>query len=101
MSSRSSTICAIPIRAGLFSSIPLPGADRFALPTRSPFVGNCHCRATGLAITFGPRCDFFVAGRCDKPVPMLDIKGDPGAAGRVACAMTRSTGSSIAPKGSK
>ncbi len=67
-----------PYTRGLFSSIPLPGTDRYAHPL-VPIRGQLPLprdRPTGC--TFGPRCDFFVAGRCDKPIPMLDIKGDPG-----------------------
>ncbi|MBL8906633.1 MAG: ABC transporter ATP-binding protein [Rhizobiales bacterium] len=67
-----------PYTRGLFSSIPLPGTDRYAHPL-VPIRGQLPLprdRPTGC--TFGPRCDFFVAGRCDKPIPMLDVKGDPG-----------------------
>ncbi|MBC8038091.1 MAG: ABC transporter ATP-binding protein [Rhizobiales bacterium] len=67
-----------PYTRGLFSSIPLPGTDRFATPL-VPIRGQLPLprdRPTGC--TFSPRCDFFVPGRCDKPIPMLDIKGDPG-----------------------
>ncbi len=67
-----------PYTRGLFSSIPLPGTDRFATPL-VPIRGQLPLprdRPTGC--TFSPRCDFFVAGRCDKPIPMFDIKGDPG-----------------------
>ena len=67
-----------PYTRGLFSSIPLPGTDRYAHPL-VPIRGQLPLprdRPTGC--TFGPRCDFFVAGRCDLPIPMLDIKNDPG-----------------------
>ncbi|WP_119272680.1 dipeptide ABC transporter ATP-binding protein [Taklimakanibacter deserti] len=67
-----------PYTRGLFSSIPLPGADRFAHPL-VPIRGQLPLpRDRPKGCTFGPRCDFFQAGRCDKPIPMLDIKGDPG-----------------------
>ena len=67
-----------PYTRGLFSSIPLPGADRFAHPL-VPIRGQLPLpRDRPKGCTFGPRCDFFQAGRCDKPVPMIDIKGDPG-----------------------
>ncbi|MGH6908482.1 MAG: ABC transporter ATP-binding protein, partial [Aestuariivirga sp.] len=67
-----------PYTRGLFSSIPLPGADRFATPL-VPIRGQLPLprdRPTGC--TFSPRCDFFVPGRCDKPIPMLNITGKPG-----------------------
>jgi peptide/nickel transport system ATP-binding protein len=67
-----------PYTRGLFSSIPLPGTDRYAHPL-VPIRGQLPLpRDRPKGCTFGPRCDFFVAGRCDKPIPMLDIKGDPG-----------------------
>jgi peptide/nickel transport system ATP-binding protein len=67
-----------PYTRGLFSSIPLPGADRFAHPL-VPIRGQLPLpRDRPKGCTFGPRCDFFQAGRCDQPIPMLDIKGDPG-----------------------
>ncbi len=60
-----------PYTRGLFRSIPLPGADR----TRHPLVpipGSFplpHERPRGC--NFGPRCPYFVAGRCDAgDVPM-------------------------------
>ncbi len=67
-----------PYTRGLFASIPLPGTDRYSHPLvairgQLPLPRD---RPTGC--TFGPRCDFFVAGRCDKPIPLLDIAGDPG-----------------------
>jgi peptide/nickel transport system ATP-binding protein len=67
-----------PYTRGLFSSIPLPGTDRYAHPL-VPIRGQLPLpRDRPKGCTFGPRCDFFVAGRCDKPIAMLDIKGDPG-----------------------
>jgi peptide/nickel transport system ATP-binding protein len=67
-----------PYTRGLFASIPLPGTDRFSHPL-VPIRGQLPLpRDRPLGCTFGPRCDFFVAGRCDKPVPMRDVKGDPG-----------------------
>ena len=68
-----------PYTRGLFSSIPLPGTDRYAHPL-VPIRGQLPLprdRPTGC--TFGPRCDFFVAGRCDKPHPdARRSTGDPG-----------------------
>lgn len=65
-----------PYTQGLFRSIPLPGADK----TTSPLIairGNFplpHERPPGC--NFGPRCDYFQAGRCDAAkVPMLPVTG--------------------------
>src|SRR5947207_5261627 len=71
-----------PYTRGLFSSMPLPGTARYAHPL-VPIRGQFPLpRERPYGCTFGPRCDFFVAGRCDKPIPMLDIKGDAGHAAR-------------------
>ena len=54
-----------PYTQALFRSIPLPGADKSARPLRA-IPGNFplpHERPKGC--NFGPRCDYFVAGRCD------------------------------------
>lgn len=67
-----------PYTRGLFQSIPLPGTDRFAHPL-VPIRGQLPLprdRPTGC--TFGPRCDFFVQGRCDLPQHMQDVKGKAG-----------------------
>ncbi len=61
-----------PYTRGLFSSIPVPGADKNARPLMSirgqlplPYARPKGCY-------FGPRCDYFVEGRCDqRPLPML------------------------------
>ncbi|PRZ47233.1 ABC transporter ATP-binding protein [Tritonibacter scottomollicae] len=64
-----------PYTQALFRSIPLPGADKNARPLVA-IPGNFplpHERPTGC--NFGPRCDYFEAGRCDagdilmEPVP--------------------------------
>jgi peptide/nickel transport system ATP-binding protein len=71
-----------PYTRGLFSSIPLPGTDRYAHPL-VPIRGQLPLprdRPTGC--TFGPRCDFFEAGRCDLPQAMLPVAGDVGHAAR-------------------
>ena len=54
-----------PYTRGLFASIPVPGADKnshplVAIPGQLPLP---HQRPPGC--NFGPRCDYFVAGRCD------------------------------------
>ena len=60
-----------PYTRGLFASIPLPGADKnahplVAIPGQLPLP---HQRPQGC--NFGPRCGFFVAGRCDaRAIPM-------------------------------
>ena len=55
-----------PYTKGLFSCIPLPGTDKkahplVAIPGQLPLP---HERPSGCY--FGPRCDFFEAGRCDQ-----------------------------------
>src|SRR6516162_10003249 len=60
-----------PYTRGLFNSIPLPGADKNARPLVA-IRGQLplpHARPRGCY--FGPRCDHFMAGRCDiPPLPM-------------------------------
>ncbi len=67
-----------PYTQALFRAIPLPGADKNARPLIS-IPGNFplpHERPNGC--NFGPRCDYFQAGRCDageiamEPVPGSD-----------------------------
>jgi len=66
-----------PYTRGLFASIPLPGADKnahplVAIPGQLPLP---HERPPGC--NFGPRCDHFRAGLCDRgEIPMLPIQGD-------------------------
>ena len=70
-----------PYTRGLFASIPVPGADKnsrplIAIPGQLPAPGE---RPRGC--NFGPRCAFFVAGRCDQgPVPMVAAQTRLGAA---------------------
>ncbi|WP_373356762.1 dipeptide ABC transporter ATP-binding protein [Pseudoroseicyclus sp. CXY001] len=63
-----------PYTQALFRSIPLPGADKNARPLIS-IPGNFplpHERPPGC--NFGPRCDYFVEGRCDaQEIPMFDV----------------------------
>ena len=63
-----------PYTQALFRSIPLPGADKNARPLIS-IPGNFplpHERPPGC--NFGPRCDYFVKGRCDAAdVPMSAV----------------------------
>ncbi|MGF7161155.1 peptide/nickel transport system ATP-binding protein [Rhodoligotrophos appendicifer] len=63
-----------PYTRGLFNSIPLPGTDRYARPL-VPIRGQLplpHERPKGCY--FGPRCDFFQAGRCDAQlIPMEPV----------------------------
>ncbi|SMF04794.1 peptide/nickel transport system ATP-binding protein [Tistlia consotensis] len=72
-----------PYTQGLFDCIPLPGADKTARPL-VPIRGQLplpHERPKGCY--FGPRCDHFVAGRCDAGmIPMSDIPEEPGHAAR-------------------
>ena len=66
-----------PYTQALFRSIPLPGADKnmrplVAIPGNFPLP---HERPPGC--NFGPRCDYFEAGRCDAgEIRMGDIEGD-------------------------
>ena len=66
-----------PYTQALFRSIPLPGASKTAAPLKA-IPGNFplpHERPPGC--NFGPRCDYFQAGRCDAaPIPMHHIKGN-------------------------
>ncbi|WP_407493119.1 dipeptide ABC transporter ATP-binding protein [Pseudooceanicola sp. MF1-13] len=66
-----------PYTQALFRSIPLPGANKTARPLVA-IPGNFplpHERPRGC--NFGPRCDYFEAGRCDaKTIPMFNITGD-------------------------
>ena len=62
-----------PYTQALFRSIPLPGASKTARPLVA-IPGNFplpHERPPGC--NFGPRCEYFQAGRCDaQPIPMRD-----------------------------
>ncbi len=66
-----------PYTQALFRSIPLPGANKNDRPLIS-IPGNFplpHERPKGC--NFGPRCDYFEAGRCDaQDIPMSLIDGD-------------------------
>ncbi len=68
-----------PYTRGLFNSIPLPGADKYARPL-VPIRGQLplpHERPRGC--NFGPRCDFFQEGVCDQgDIKMAEVTGDPG-----------------------
>ncbi|MBR9863749.1 MAG: ABC transporter ATP-binding protein [Rhodobacteraceae bacterium] len=65
-----------PYTQALFRSIPLPGADKNASPLIA-IPGNFplpHERPPGC--NFGPRCDYFVDGLCNKgAVPMFAVEG--------------------------
>ncbi|MDQ2092580.1 ABC transporter ATP-binding protein [Rhodalgimonas zhirmunskyi] len=66
-----------PYTQALFRSIPLPGANKnerplIAIPGNFPLP---HERPNGC--NFGPRCDYFEAGRCDSEnILMRDVSGD-------------------------
>ncbi|ARE38285.1 Oligopeptide/dipeptide ABC transporter, ATP-binding protein [Rhodovulum sp. P5] len=66
-----------PYTQALFRSIPLPGADKterplVAIPGNFPLP---HERPTGC--NFGPRCEYFQAGRCDaQHIFMTEVPGD-------------------------
>ncbi|MFN6952438.1 MAG: dipeptide ABC transporter ATP-binding protein, partial [Albidovulum sp.] len=65
-----------PYTQALFRSIPLPGADKttrplIAIPGNFPLP---HERPPGC--NFGPRCNYFAAGRCDAAdIPMIAVAG--------------------------
>ncbi|MCP4790217.1 MAG: ABC transporter ATP-binding protein [Gammaproteobacteria bacterium] len=62
-----------PYTEALFRSIPLPGADKNARPLIA-IPGNFplpHERPNGC--NFGPRCNYFAQGQCDKDV--IDMAG--------------------------
>lgn len=65
-----------PYTQALFRSIPLPGADKHSRPLVA-IPGNFplpHERPPGC--NFGPRCSYFVPGRCDAAdVPMRPVAG--------------------------
>ncbi|MGR3322759.1 MAG: dipeptide ABC transporter ATP-binding protein [Pseudooceanicola sp.] len=67
-----------PYTQALFRSIPLPGADKTTRPLKA-IPGNFplpHERPDGC--NFGPRCDYFQAGRCDATdIPMITLPDDP------------------------
>ena len=64
-----------PYTQALFRSIPLPGADKntrplLAIPGNFPLP---HERPNGC--NFGPRCDYFVEGRCDVgEIKMIEVQ---------------------------
>jgi peptide/nickel transport system ATP-binding protein len=66
-----------PYTQALFRSIPLPGADKnsrplVAIPGNFPLP---HERPNGC--NFGPRCDYFEAGRCDQgEIAMVGVHGN-------------------------
>ena len=66
-----------PYTQALFRSIPLPGADKNARPLVA-IPGNFplpHERPNGC--NFGPRCDYFEAGRCDQgDILMENVPGN-------------------------
>ena len=72
-----------PYTQALFRSIPLPGADKNARPLVA-IPGNFplpHERPNGC--NFGPRCDYFEAGRCDSgDIKMGQIEGNDRHASR-------------------
>src|SRR5262249_45679398 len=83
----------------LFRAIPLPGADKTARPLQAipghlplPYERPPGCH-------FGPRCGYFVAGRCDAAlVPMVGV--EPGHASRCLRTAEIAWGSSdFAPAG--
>nr|WP_028092131.1 ABC transporter ATP-binding protein [Pseudodonghicola xiamenensis] len=68
-----------PYTRALFQSIPLPGTDKTHRPLRA-IPGTFplpHQRPPGC--TFGPRCDYFEAGRCDAgDIALANVPGAEG-----------------------
>jgi peptide/nickel transport system ATP-binding protein len=63
-----------PYTRGLFASIPLPGADKNSRPLVSIPGQLPPPQARPPGCYFGPRCAFFVGGRCDAgPVGLRDV----------------------------
>ncbi len=79
-----------PYTHGLFGCIPLPTADKNAAPLK-PIRGQLplpHERPLGC--NFGPRCDFFEEGRCDRGVVSMDyVSGSAATDHRVRCCRWR------------
>lgn len=75
-----------PYTHGLFGCIPLPTADKNAAPLK-PIRGQLplpHERPPGC--NFGPRCDYFEVGRCDKQeVAMAAVTTSRASDHRVRC----------------
>jgi peptide/nickel transport system ATP-binding protein len=67
-----------PYTRGLLNSIPRPGTDRFSHPL-VPIRGQLPLpRDRPRGCTFGPRCDFYLAGTCDAVQHMQGVSGDAG-----------------------
>ena len=65
-----------PYTHGLLQTLPLPSADRFARPL-IPIRGQLPLpRERPHGCTFGPRCDYFLSGLCDKPQLMLPVRDE-------------------------
>ncbi|MGH6895938.1 MAG: dipeptide ABC transporter ATP-binding protein [Geminicoccaceae bacterium] len=86
-----------PYTKGLFSSIPLPGADKNARPL-VPIPGQLplpHERPEGC--NYGPRCDHFRAGVCDHG--RIEMEAVPGQSGHMTrCRRFNEIDWSIGPK---
>src|SRR5208283_3533905 len=87
-----------PYTRGLFNSIPVPGADKNSRPLMSirgqlplPYARPKGCY-------FGPRCDYFVEGRCDqRPLPM--VAESSGSSHMIRCVRFREIDWSLAKRG--
>ena len=75
-----------PYTHGLFGCIPLPATDKNSAPLR-PIRGQLplpHERPEGC--NFGPRCEHFAPGRCDRGViPIEPVESANGSGHRVRC----------------
>jgi peptide/nickel transport system ATP-binding protein len=72
-----------PYTRGLFASMPVPSADKNSRPLVSIPGQPPPPRARPPGCSFGPRCGFFAAGRCDAaPVSMSSIDAAQGHASR-------------------
>ena len=78
-----------PYTHGLFGCIPLPTADKTSRPLM-PIQGQLplpHERPAGC--NFGPRCDHFVAGRCDGEEIRMQAITDSGPRHHARCLRLR------------
>jgi oligopeptide/dipeptide ABC transporter ATP-binding protein len=86
----------MPYTIGLLKSIPrldaLPGERLEPIPGQPPDVSGSI-----RACSFAPRCEFFVAGRCDREVPPLRPVGTGHGAACLFDVTAETVGRRVAP----
>jgi oligopeptide transport system ATP-binding protein len=86
----------MPYTIGLLKSIPrldaLPGERLEPIPGQPPDVSGSI-----RACSFAPRCEFFVAGRCDREVPPLRPVGTGQGAACLFDVTAETVGRRVAP----